>query len=126
VTTGGGTRTVLVPVRDPVSGKVVMVATDRLRPATASSWLPGRVVTITVYEKYMRITARETPEESGIARRAKSGASTFRTRREQRLARVCPLMVSAAMDSINQNSAAQKEVVLNKGDERVTFVKQGM
>lgn len=128
VTTGGGTRTVMVPVRDPNTGKVTMMPQIVYDPPTRELvGFQDRVVTVTVYEKYMRITARETPQEAGD-RPPREVWSVYVSNEDESgdLREYVPLMVSAAMDSINQNSASQKEVVLNKSDERVTFVKQGM
>jgi hypothetical protein len=127
VTKAGATRTIMVAVRDK-EGRVRMVPQVVHDPPTHELvGFADRVVTVTVYEKYMRITARETPDESGD-RPPRELWSVYISNEDESddLREYVPLMVSASMDSINQNSSQQTEVVLKKDDERVVFVNQGM
>lgn len=127
VTKAGATRTILVPVRDK-DGKIRMVAQVVHDPPTQELvGFADRVITVTVYEKYMRITARETPDETGD-RPPRELWSVYISNEDESddLREYVPLMVSASMDSINQNSSQQTEVVLKKDDDRVVFINQGM
>lgn len=124
---GGGTRTVYVPVRDP-SGKIVYVPRVVYDPPTRELvGFQDRVVATTVFEKYLRVSAREV--EGGEGDRPPQEAWSVYVSNEDEsddLRKYVPLMVSASMDSINQNSSNQQEIVLKDDDERVTFVTEGM
>ena len=125
---GGGARTVMVPVVDPVTKKIRYVPQVVYDPPTRELiGFQDRVVTVTVYEKYLRITARESPDEAGD-RPPRELWSVYVVNEDgsDDLRKYVPLMVSAAMDSINENSSSKKEVVLKEDDERITFVKAGM
>lgn len=80
-----------------------------------------------LYPKYLRITARETPDQAGD-RPPRELWSIYVTNEDEGkdLEQYLPLMVSAAMDSIGQDSTSEKKVVLSNDDERVVFVKRGM
>lgn len=126
-TVGGGTRTVYVPVRD-ASGKIVYVPQVVYDPPTKELiGFQDRVVSSTVYEKYLRVSARETEVTEGD-RPPREAWSVYVSNEDESddLRKYVPLMVSASMDSINQNSSNQQEVVIKDGDERVTFVTKGM
>jgi hypothetical protein len=125
---GGGTRTVMVPVRDPTTNRVVYVPQVVYDPPQRELiGFQDRVVTVTVYEKYIRVTARETQEEAGD-RPPRELWSVYVTNEDESddIRKYVPLMVSAAMDSMDENTTSQKEIVLKQDDERVVFVKKGM
>lgn len=125
---GGGTRTIVVPVRDPATGRVTYVTQVIYDPPQRQLvGFQDRVIAVQVYEKYLRITARETADEAGD-RPPRELWSVYVSNEDENsdLRTYVPLMVSAAMDSINQNATSQKEIVLRDGDQRVVFVKKGM
>lgn len=121
-------RIVKVQVRDPKTGQmrwVEMLVEDP--PQQQLAGFEERVITVTVYEKYIRITAREAPGSEGDRPPREIWSVYVKNEDESDdLREYVPLMVSAAMDSVNENSSSAKEVVLNESDERVTFVKKGM
>lgn len=124
---GGGTRTIMVAVRDKNGNTTYVPQTIYEPPQRELIGFQDRVITVTVYEKYMRITARETPDQAGDhPPRELWSVYVSNEDESDNLRDYVPLMVSAAMDSIDKNSTSQKDVVLNKTDERVTFVKKGM
>lgn len=125
---GGGTRTIMVPVRDPNTGRITYVQQVVYDPPQRELiGFQDRVVTVTVYEKYIRITARETQEEAGD-RPPRELWSVYVTNEDESddLRKYVPLMVSAAMDSIDENTSSQKTITLTQNDERVKFIKEGM
>lgn len=125
---GGGTRTIMVPVRDPVTNRISYVPQVVYDPPQRELvGFQDRVVTVTVYEKYIRVTSRETPEEAGD-RPPRELWSVYVTNEDESddIRKYVPLMISAAMDSMDQNTSSQKEIVLTQEDERVKFVKTGM
>ena len=121
-------RIVRVTVRDPKTGQtrvVEMLVEDPPRQELAG--FEERVVTVTVYEKYIRITAREAPGGEGDRPPREIWSVYVKNEDENdNLREYVPLMVSAAMDSVDENGSTAKEVVLNDTDERVTFVKKGL
>lgn len=124
---GGGTRTVTVPVTD-AQGRVRYVTYVVYDPPQRELiGFRDRVITYQVYEKYLRITARETKEQAGD-RPPRELWSVYVVNEDEKddLREYVPLMVSAAMDSINENASSKKDVVLKDSDERVVFVKKGM
>lgn len=124
---GGGTRTIMVPVRDP-SGKIIYVPQVVYDPPTKELiGFQDRVVASTVFEKYLRVSAREAQASEGD-RPPQEAWSVYVSNEDESddLRKYIPLMVSASMDSINQNSSNQQEIVLKDDDERVGFVTKGM
>lgn len=125
---GGGARTIMVAVRDPKTGRISYVPQVVYDPPQRELvGFQDRVVTVTVYEKYIRITSRETPEEAGD-RPPRELWSVYVTNEDESddIRKYVPLMVSAAMDSMDQNTSSQKEIVLTQEDERVKFVREGL
>lgn len=128
VTVRSPPRLVKVQVRDPKTGQtrwVEMMVEDP--PQQQLAGFEERIVTVTVYEKYIRITAREASGGDGDRPPREIWSVYVKNEDENdNLREYVPLMVSAAMDSVDENSSSAKEVVLNDSDERVTFVKKGM
>ena len=121
-------RFVKVQIRDPKTGQIreatVMVEDP---PRQELVGFEERPVTTTVYEKYIRITAREAPGSDGDRPPREIWSVYVKNEDENdNLREYVPLMVSAAMDSVDENGSTAKEVVLNDSDERVTFVKKGL
>ncbi|MGH8019332.1 MAG: hypothetical protein ACREIA_13775 [Opitutaceae bacterium] len=124
---GGGTRTVTVPVTDSKGNTRYVTYVVYDPPQRELIGFRDRVITYQVYEKYLRITARETPGQAGD-RPPRELWSVYVVNEDENddLREYVPLMVSAAMDSINENASSKKDVVLKETDERVVFVKKGM
>lgn len=85
---------------------------------------PVRVMKVTSYPKYLRITARETGEsdDDQVQREAWS-VFVSNADGDDDLRKYVPLMVSAAMDSLNDQTEQDHVVVLTPDDERVAFVR---
>ncbi len=80
-----------------------------------------------VYDKYIRITARETPEQArGRPPRELWSIYVTNTDEQSNLPRYILLMISAAMDLVGERSLTRKTVVLTVKDERVVFVEKGL
>ena len=79
--------------------------------------------TITVYEKFLRLTAR-----SGHDRRRRELWSVYVTNEDSGKDRdtYLLLLVSAAMDALGENAPRAHQVVLTVDDQRVGFVARGM
>ncbi len=80
-----------------------------------------------IYDKYLRITARETKEDAGNRPpRELWSIYVTNTDKQTNLPRYVLLMVSAAMDMLGERSANRRTLVLTIKDERVVFVEKGM
>jgi hypothetical protein len=123
----GGVRYVQVPVVGP-DGKITYTMIAVREPSTRE-YIGDQesVVVETVYEKYMRITARQNPKENGADTDGAQIWSVYVTNEDERndLRQYLPVMASAAIDFIGENSVTQQEVKLKDTDDVVTFVKKG-
>jgi hypothetical protein len=84
-------------------------------------------VVVFVYEKYVRITARETCEQSGD-RPPRELWSVVATNIDESddLDRYVPMLVAAAMDEIAHDTGETRATSIASNDERVVFVREGM
>lgn len=84
-------------------------------------------VVVTVYEKFVRISAREAPGQSDDhpPREVWSVVATNVDERSD-LDRYVLLLVAAAMDQINADSGGSQAIALRADDRRVTFVQRGL
>lgn len=125
-------------VREPGTYVTETYTDDKGNVRTVTRYIPGaeyevfdgwreRYVTITVYPKYLRITAREVPAD-GDDRPPRELWSVYVTNEDQEksIEESLPLLVAAGMDAIDQNTSSERTVVLGESDERVTFIKRGM
>lgn len=124
----GSVRYVQVPVKN--KDGTISMATVAVREPSSREYIGEResVIVQTIYEKYMRITARENNPEEETDARGEQIWSVYVTNEDERddLRQYLPVMASAAIDFIGENSETQQEVKLKDSDEVVTFVKQGL
>lgn len=125
---GGGVRYIQVPVTNK-DGKVTLT-TVAVREPSKREYVGEResVIVQTVYEKYMRISARENAPDDESDSRGAQAWSVYVTNEDEKddLRAYLPVMASAAIDFIGENSETQQEVKLKDTDDVVTFVKKGM
>jgi len=125
---GGGIRYIQVPVTDK-DGKV-RYTTIAVREPSSRQYVGEQesVIVETVYEKYMRITARQNPKDDESDVDGAQVWSVYVTNEDERndLRKYLPVMASAAIDFIGEDSETQQEVKLKDTDEVVTFVKKGL
>lgn len=82
---------------------------------------------VLVYEKYLKVSARENRESSeGRAAPEVWSVNVVAEDDSQELRRYMPVLASATADYIGQNTKAEKTITINEGDERVAFVKKGL
>lgn len=79
------------------------------------------------YEKFLRITARETPAAAGdrTPRQVWSVVVSI-TDPEEDVRTYLPLLAAAAMDAVGRDSGRPVEIVLGENDARVAFIKRGL
>lgn len=105
-----------------LSGQTAPLGTTR--PLVVHQEVP---FTVTTYEKFLRLTARDLPR-GGDAPVPPQIWSVLVTNRDASddLATYLPLMIAAAMDSAGRDFEGEQRVVLTGRDGRVAFVQQGM
>lgn len=111
---------------------------DKGNTRTITRYIPGemrevfvgwrdRSYEVVIHPKYLRITAREVPEE-GNDRPPRELWSVYVTNEdeEESMDKSLPMLVAAAMDAIDQNGSSERTVRLDDDDDRVVFIKRGM
>lgn len=84
-------------------------------------------ITYVVYEKYLRLTARQNAE--GVEGRPPAEVWTIDATSEgetRDLRKTLPILVAASIDFVGKDSKGQKTVRLQDADKDVAFVKRGM
>lgn len=112
----------------------VVAAPGRSRgDETGSHPLPRKIgertvnTTVTLYPKFLRVTAREARSVATIQTSAPLWSVVVTNEDESDdLGRYARLMLAAAMDHLDTQSAPGTSVVLNYADGRVAFIAQGM
>lgn len=82
---------------------------------------------VLVYEKYLKVSARENRPASADRPAAEIWSVNVAAEDDsQELRRYMPVLASATADYIGQNTKAERTVTINEGDESVAFVKKGL
>lgn len=85
------------------------------------------LIVVTVYNKFLRISARESPTSEGDRVQREIWSVLVLNRDESNdLRKYVPLLVTAAMDHVNEDLAEPENVILTDEDTRVAFVRRGM
>lgn len=125
--TGGGVRYDQVPVTDSrgnVSYRTVAVYQAPRTELVGFDDVPQRV---TVYEKYLRITARENkPAKEGRPPAEIWSVATSTEDESKDLRKYLPIMASATADHIGKDTRTQKVVKVKDPSQVVDFIRKGM
>lgn len=125
--TGGGVRYDSVPVIDSkgnVSQRTVAVYQPPRTELVGYDDVPRNV---TVYEKYLKVTARENKPASEGRPPSELWSVNVTTEDESKdLRKYLPLMASATADFIGQDSKNEKVVKIRENGPGVMFIKKGM
>ncbi len=126
-TTGGGYSTVVTPVVDS-KGNVRYVTTTVYHPPRVEMvGMEEKVVPITVYEKYIRLTSRDNTQTDESEGPVQAWSIYVKNKDESDdLRKYLPLMAAAAIEYLGENTDSQQEIKVKEGDENVSFVKAGM
>ena len=85
------------------------------------------VIPLIVYEKYLKVSARENKENSeGKAPAEVWSVNVSAEDKSQELRKYIPILASATADYIGTNTKESKEVKIDEKDDVVKFVKKGM
>jgi hypothetical protein len=128
ITIPGQIRTERVQVgTDSRGNPIFSTITVQDPPSTEFAGFHEYPITVTVYEKYLRLTARENapavegrpPQEIWTVDVTSEGES-------RDLRKNLPVLVAASIDYIGKDSHGQKTIKIKDGDPGVGFVKKGM
>lgn len=125
---GGGVRYVQVPVTDN-RGRVVGYQTVAVYdpPRTEIIGYEEQVKPVVVYEKYLKLSARENKEASEGRPAPEVWSVNVSAEDESKdLRKYLPILASATTDYIGTNTQEQKPVKIKEDDEVVGFIKKGM
>ena len=124
---GGGYRTVSTPVVGS-DGKVRMVTTTiYIPPRREIIGMEEKIIPITTYEKFLRMTSRENQDADESEGPVQVWSIYVKNKDESDdLRKYLPLMAAASVDYVGENTEQQQEVKIKDSDESVAFIKEGM
>lgn len=124
---GGGVRYEQIPVTDTRGNVIFRTVAVYDTPRTELLGFEERPQRVTVYEKYLRITARE--NKPGAEGRPPAELWRVQTSTEDEskdLRKYLPIMASATADHIGKDSGNQKVVKIKEESPAVDFIRKGM
>lgn len=125
---GGGVRYVQVPVTDR-NGRIIGYQTVAVYdpPRTEIIGYEEQVKPVIVYEKYLKISARENAESTEGRPATEVWSVNVSAEDESKdIRKYLPILASATADYIGTNTQEQKPVKIKEDDEVVGFIKKGM
>ena len=125
---GGDYETRMVPVVDKTTGKVYMKTVQvYVPPVREVVDFEERVMPITTYEKYLRLTSRDNREVDEEEGPAQVWSIYVKNKDESNdLRKYLPLLAAAAVPYVGADTEEQEEIRIKETDESVAFIKQGM
>jgi hypothetical protein len=124
---GGGVRYDQVPVKDVRGNTTMRTVAVYESPRNELVGYDKMAKRVTIYEKYLRITARENKVMSEGRPAAELWSIQASTEDESKdLRKYLPIMASATMDMIGQDSTNQKEIKVRKDGPGVEFLRRGI
>jgi len=128
VTIPGQIRTERIQVGTDSQGRpVYQTVTVQDPPSTQFAGFREYLVTVTVYEKYLKLSARENKEASEGRPTPEIWTIDITSEGESRDVRKhLPILVAASIDYIGKDSQGQKTIRLKDNAGDIAFVKKGM
>ncbi len=125
--TGGGVRYEQVAVQSPGGGVSFRTIPVYDAPSAQLVGYEDVIVPVTVYEKYLRMSARENKEIAEGKAPAEIWSIHVSTEDESKdLRKYLPLLASASVNYIGKDSNAEQTIKLKENDPEVSFIKKGM
>jgi len=124
---GGGVRYEQLPVVDQRGNTSYRTVAIYQPPRTELLGYDERPERVTVYEKYLRVTARE--NKPGVEGRPPSQIWSVQTSTEDQskdIRKYLPIMASATADSIGKDTGTQKVIKIRDDSQAVDFIRKGM
>ncbi|HYC69991.1 MAG TPA: hypothetical protein VEB66_02215 [Opitutaceae bacterium] len=125
---GGGVRYVQMPITDR-NGRIIGYQTVAVYdpPRTEIIGYEEQVKPVIVYEKFLKISARENAEASEGRPTTEVWSVNVSAEDESKdIRKYLPILASATADYIGTNTQEQKPVKIKEDDEVVGFIKKGM
>lgn len=125
---GGGVSYVQVPAYDK-SGKIIGYQTVAMYepPRTELIGYEEQLKPVIVYEKYLKLSARENKEATEGRPPAEVWSVNVSAEDESKdIRKYMPILASATADYIGTNTQEQKPVKIKEDDEVVGFIKKGL
>ena len=109
-------------------GKPRMITTTiYVPPRREMIGMDERMVPVTTYEKFLRLTARDTEEEDASEGSVQVWSIYVKSKDESDdLRKYLPLMAAAAIPYVGENTESQQVIKVKASDADVSFVKAGM
>ena len=128
ITLPGQIRTERVQVGTDSQGRpIYQTVTVQDPPTTEFAGFREYPITVTVYEKYLKLSARENQEASEGRPSPEVWTVDVTAEGESRdLRKNLPVLVAASIDYIGKDSHGQKTIKIKDNDKDVAFVKKGM
>lgn len=128
ITIPGQIRTERVQVGTDANGRpIYQTVTVQDPPTTEFAGFREYQVTVTVYEKYLRLTARENaPAQEGKPPAEIWTVDVTSEGQSRDLRKNLPILVAASIDYIGKDTQGQKSIKIKDTDRDVGFVKKGM
>ncbi len=128
ITIPGRIRTERVQVGTDAQGRpVYQTITVQDPPTTEFAGFREYQITVTVYEKYLRLSARENkPEVEGRPPNEIWTVDVTSEGESRDIRKKLPVLVAASIDFIGKDSQGQKTIRIKDTDPDVAFVKKGM
>ncbi len=128
ITIPGQIRTERVQVGTDAQGRpIYQTITVQDPPTTEFAGFREYPITVTVYEKYIRLTARENaPAQEGRPQQEIWTVDVTSEGQSRDLRKHLPVLVAASIDFIGKDSQGQKTIKIKDTDKDVGFIKKGM
>ena len=123
----GTYRRVAVPVKTTSGGTVMMSRQVYVPGRREIIDMEERMVPVTTYEKFLRLTARDSEEEDASEGSVQVWSIYVKNKDESDdLRKYLPLMAAAAIPYVGENTDSHQEIRMKGSDSDVSFVKAGM
>ncbi len=124
---GGRYSNVRTPVRDEKGNIKYVTTTVYDPPKKEIVGIEEKVVPVTIYEKFLNITARENKPVTNDDVGSQAWSISIKNKDESEdLRKYVPLMTAAALPYVGNSTANQVEVKVKDKDSTVRFVKAGL
>lgn len=128
ITLPGQIRTERVQVGTDSQGRpIYQTITVQDPPTTEFAGFREYIVTVTVYEKYLKLTARENKDPGEGKPQTEIWTLDITSEGESRdIRKHLPVLVAASIDFVGKDSQGQKTIRIKDNNSDIAFVKKGM
>ena len=118
---------VYVTIVDPNTGKIRVVPQIRRQVVRGAYGTVERIVPVTTYQKFLRITAHDNLNSEENERLVQAWSVYVKSEDEsEELDKYIPLLAAASLDYVGENTQEAEQIVVSDNDDDVIFVKNGL